>query len=77
MEECNAFLKKTWPALEDMDLPSRQQALEAAQDWIDVLDDQEPETDDEADEAFAAWANLRENMEDLVEDIMDLLEEQE
>lgn len=71
MEACEAFLRETWPALEDMDLPALEQALQSAQERIEDLDNQEPEMDSEG---YEDWANLRENMEDLVEDVLDLLD---
>lgn len=71
MEACEAFLRETWPGLEDMDLPALEQALQSAQERIEDLDNQEPEMDSEG---YEDWANLRENMEDLVEDVLDLLD---
>ena len=74
MEACEAFLRETWPTLEGMDYPNLEQALQSAQEWIEDLDNQEPEMDSEN---YEDWANLRENMEDLVEDIIDLMEAEE
>ncbi len=74
MEACEAFLRETWPILEGLDYPNLQLAMEAAQGRIEVLDEDEPAPDEEN---YEDWANLRENMEDLVEDIMDLMEAEE
>ena len=70
MIDFSAFCEMPDP--EDMDREQLEQYLAAVQAQIDQLDEEEPE--DMESEAYDAWGDRHEELEDLLEEIQDLLE---
>ena len=68
----SAFLARQ-PDLTSMGREELEDYLETVRDWIARLDEEEPE--DMESEAYEAWGDRHEALEDLADDIMDRLEE--
>ena len=61
------------PDPSDLDREQLEQYLAAVQAQIDQLDEEEPE--DMESEAYDAWGDRHEELEDLLEEIQELLED--
>ena len=71
MERIGAFLEAV-PELEGLDAPALEQYRAQTQQMIDDLDAQEPRS--EKSEAYDTWAELHEDLEDVLDEILDLME---
>ena len=61
------------PDLTSMNRAELEDYLDTVRDWIARLDEEEPE--DMESEAYQAWGDRHEALEDLADDIVDRLEE--
>ena len=71
MERIGAFLEAV-PELEGLDAPVLEQYRAQTRQMIDALDALEPRS--EKSEAYDIWAELHEDLEDVLDEVLDLLE---